>query len=121
VQGITAGRLAAVIQRYPEAVILFDMLKTFKDIVANGNRPRRLLWWMRKAVALNIEESKHFTAGLRKDLQAVKNSIEYRYNNGLAEGSVNKVKVFKRIMYGRCSFELLRKKVLKYENVIKFN
>jgi hypothetical protein len=121
VQGITAGQLAAVIQRYPEAGILFDMLKTFKDIVVNGNKPRRLLWWIRKAVALNIEELNRFIAGLRKDLQAVKNSIEYRYNNGLAEGSVNKVKVFKRIMYGRCSFDLLRKKILKYENIIKFN
>ncbi len=27
------------------------------------------------------------------------------YNNGLAEGSVNKLKVIKRIMYGRNNFE----------------
>jgi transposase len=121
VQGITADQIAAVIRKYPEAGVLFDMLKTFKDIVVNGNKPRRLLWWTRKAVALDIEELNRFIAGLRKDLPAVKNSIKYRYNNGLAEGSVNKVKVFKRIMYGRCSFDLLRKKILKYENIIKFN
>jgi predicted transcriptional regulator len=121
VQGITREQLAAVIRTYPEAGTLFDMLKAFKDIVLNGNRPRRLYWWIRKAAALNIEELNSFISGLRKDLQAVKNGIEYRYNNGLAEGSVNKVKVFKRIMYGRCSFDLLRKKVLKYENIIKFN
>lgn len=43
------------------------------------------------------------------------NSIAYEYNNGLTEGSVNKVKVIKRIMYGRNSFELLKAKVLLRE------
>ncbi|MBO6231467.1 MAG: transposase, partial [Ruminiclostridium sp.] len=38
--------------------------------------------------------------------------IEHSYNNGIAEGTVNKIKVIKRTMYGRCSFELLRAKVL---------
>ena len=34
-----------------------------------------------------------------------KNGISLSYNNGLAEGSVNKIKVIKRIMYGRNSFK----------------
>ena len=51
----------------------------------------------------------------KKDIVAVKNGIKYEYNNGLAEGSVNKVKVIKRIMYGRNSFELLKAKVLFHE------
>ena len=50
--------------------------------------------------------------GIERDLEAVKNGIKYDYNNGLAEGSVNKIKVIKRIMYGRCSFDLLKQKVL---------
>ncbi|MDR3540530.1 MAG: transposase, partial [Desulfosporosinus sp.] len=40
---------------------------------------------------------------------------------GLAEGSVNKLKVIKRIMYGRNSFEMLRKKLLRLEKRPKFN
>ena len=44
------------------------------------------------------------------------------YNNGLAEGSVNKIKVIKRIMYGRNSFELLKAKVLFHELLhVEFN
>ena len=46
---------------------------------------------------------------------AVKNGIKLKYNNGLAEGSVNKIKVIKRIMYGRNSFDLLKAKVLLHE------
>ena len=51
-----------------------------------------------------------------------KNGIIYSYNNGLAEGSVNKIKVIKRVMYGRNSFELLKAKVLFGELFhVKFN
>ena len=53
--------------------------------------------------------------GIRQDIVAVKNGIDRQYNNGLAEGSVNKLKVIKRIMYGRNSFELLKAKVLLHE------
>ena len=57
-----------------------------------------------------------------KDITAVKNGIIYSYNNGLAEGSVNKIKVIKRVMYGRNSFELLKAKVLFGELFhVKFN
>ena len=42
-------------------------------------------------------------------------------NNGLAEGSVNKLKVVKRIMYGRNSFELLKGKLLRLELKHKVN
>lgn len=48
-----------------------------------------------------------FYEWLKRDIQAVKNAIKMGYNNGLAERSVNKLKVVKRIMYGRNSFELL--------------
>ena len=41
-----------------------------------------------------------------------KSTISYPYNNGLAESSVKKSKLTKRIMYGRSSFALLRAKLL---------
>ena len=59
-----------------------------------------------------IPELNTFLEGINKDLTAVKNGITEQYNNGLAEGSVNKIKVIKRIMCGRNSFELLKAKVL---------
>ena len=34
-----------------------------------------------------------FIHGIERDIEAVKNAIIYEYNNGLAEGSVNKIKV----------------------------
>lgn len=62
-----------------------------------------------------------YILGLKNDLDVVKNGIHYKYNNGLAEGSVNKNKLIKRIKYGRNSFELLEAKVLLHEYFYQFN
>ena len=80
----------------------------------------RLKKWLNDATVFDIEEICSFANGLKSDLPAVLNAFRYDYNNGLAEGSVNKVKVFKRVMYGRCSFDLLKNKILKSEN-LRFN
>lgn len=53
---------------------------------------------------------------VKGDMTAVKNAILLEYNNGLAEGSVNKAKVIKCIMYGCNKFGLLRNKVLLIES-----
>jgi len=58
-----------------------------------------------------------FCNGLKKGLDAMKNAIRYDYNNDLAEGSINKLKLLKRIMYGRHSFILLKNKLLYKENL----
>jgi len=67
---------------------------------------------MIKAVALGIPELEIFVNGLKQDIDAVMNAISSDFSNGLAEGTVNKIKVIKRIMYGRCRFDLLRSKCL---------
>ena len=51
-------------------------------------------------------DHKFFAEGLVQDKEAVKNAILYDYNNGLAEWSVNKIKLTKRIIYSRNSFEM---------------
>jgi len=41
--------------------------------------------------------------GTKRDITAAQNGIAYKYNNGLAEGSVNKIKVKKEL----CMVEFL--------------
>lgn len=54
-----------------------------------------------------ISVLKTFTKGIDNDIDAVKNAITHVETNGLAEGKINKIKVIKRMMYGRASSELL--------------
>jgi len=70
---------------------------------------------MIQAEKLDITEISSYVSGLKNDLSAVRNAIMLKFSNGLAEGSVNKLKVIKRIMYGRNSFELLKSKMLRLE------
>ena len=72
--------------------------------------------WIEKASKLKIPTLDSYISGLQNDIAAVKNGIDLQYNNGLAEGSVNKIKLIKRTMYGRNSFELLRAKLLLNEH-----
>ena len=61
---------------------------------------------------MNIPELNSFLTGVGRDLEAIRNAIVFPYSNGLAEGTVNKIKVIKRVMYGRCGFHMLRRKVI---------
>ena len=53
-----------------------------------------------------------FAKGMLSDIEAVENAIRSEWSNGKVEGHVNRLKIIKRQMYGRASFELLRKKVI---------
>lgn len=77
--------------------------------------------WINTALKLKIDELDPYLGGLKSDIIAVKNGIDYKYNNGLAEGSVNKIKLIKRIMYGRNSFQLLKAKILLNEFYYQIN
>jgi transposase len=53
-----------------------------------------------------------FAQGLAKDGRAVRAALTTPWSNGQTEGQVTKLKLLKRQMYGRASFDLLRRRVL---------
>jgi len=114
VKDITQKQYDEVLKKYPILGMAYEILQQFHVIIFS-KKPDKLETWICEAEKLEITEVNAFIAGLKRDLDAVKNSIIYPYSNGLAEGSVNKLKVVKRIMYGRSSFELLKSKLLRIE------
>lgn len=117
---ITEDQFEQLCQQYPIFKIIYETVWEFKNIFKTKDTSL-LLKWINNTKQLHIPEMASFIIGLERDFEAVKNSVIYDYNNGLAEGSVNKVKVIKRIMYGRCHFSTLRNKVLSLENLEHFN
>lgn len=120
VKGITQEQYEEIIKKYPTLGKAYEILKSFHELMFSKSLDK-LGPWMEEAEKLQIDEINSYLSGLRKDLEAVKNSIIYSYSNGLAEGSVNKLKVIKRIMYGRNSFELLKSKLLLLESFHQIN
>lgn len=120
VKKISQEQLDKVIESYPLIGTIHDIVKSFKNTLFSKD-PDELEKWLEEAERLEIEQISSFVNGVRRDINAVRKAIELDYNNGLAEGSVNKLKVVKRIMYGRNSFELLKSKLLRLELRRKIN
>jgi len=47
-----------------------------------------------------------------KDEEAVRAAMTYGWSNGQVEGNVNRLKMIKRMMFGRAGFALLKARVL---------
>lgn len=68
--------------------------------------------WIEKAKNSGIGALKNYAAGLEQDYDAVKAAVSLTWSNSQVEGQINRLKNIKRQMYGRASFDLLRKRVL---------
>jgi transposase len=74
--------------------------------------PEALEPWLATAQTGRLPELVEFARGLVRDKGAVMAALHDKASNGLTEGHVNRLKVIKRMAYGRASFELLRKRAL---------
>jgi transposase len=68
--------------------------------------------WLDDAEASGIKEMMRLAQGLRRDHSAVSAALTTEWSNAQTEGQVNRLKMIKRTMFGRASFELLRNRVL---------
>jgi transposase len=114
VNGITEEQFVKVLRVYPQLSDIYTIVGAFKTVVF-AKQADELTAWVNLAKSFGIPEIDSFVGGISRDIDAVKNAIQYDYNNGLAEGHINKIKLIKRIMFGRCSFETLRTKTLARE------
>jgi transposase len=68
--------------------------------------------WLTAVAQSQIEELHRFANGLEQDKAAVLMGLTHSPNNAQAEGQVTRIKLIKRMMYGRAGFPLLRQRVL---------
>src|SRR5260370_12048173 len=72
----------------------------------------RLEAWCASVAERGIEELQRFANGLQQDKAAVLMGLTHSPNNAQAEGQVTRIKLIKRMIYGRAGFPLLRQRVL---------
>ena len=75
-----------------------------------GRHGERLDAWIDRVEADDQPDLHRFANGVRRDYEAVLNGLALEHSSGAVEGSVNRMKMIKRQMYGRAGFELLRKR-----------
>ncbi len=68
--------------------------------------------WVAAVEGSGLRELRRFALGLRPDEVAVRAALTQPWSQGQTEGQVTRVKLLKRMMYGRANFDLLRLRVL---------
>lgn len=116
IQMLNQSQFDQVVNKYPLIGKIFEVISDFKDILIKKDS-HKFKEWISNVSNLKIKELNGYIKGLKNDYDSIENAIIFDYNNGLAEGSVNKLKTIKRIMYGRNNFELLRSKVIQLESL----
>ncbi len=89
----------------------YDLAQDFL-VMVHKREGHRLDAWLEQVAKSGLSELQSFANGVERDKAAVQAGLTWWINNGVVEGSVTKVKLIKRQMYGRAGFALLRQRVL---------
>jgi transposase len=103
--------LAAILSECETARTIYQLVQEFRQIL-HRREGEKLDDWLAKVRASHIRELQSFVGGVERDKAAVVAGLTLPQNNGLVEGKVNKLKLIKRMGYGRAGFALLRQRVL---------
>ena len=101
--------LAEIYRASPEVAELARLGEEFFRIV----RSRDIEGWPEWLEAARHSALRRFASGLVRDQHAVQAALTLPWSNGPVEGQVHRLKLIKRQMYGRASFDLLRLRVLQ--------
>lgn len=104
------------LEHYPFVAEVFEWTDQLREILKSKD-VEALEAWLTKGEDFKSGAIKSYINGLRRDLDAVREAILLPFSNGPMEGTVNKLKVCRRIMYGRCGFPFFRVKALAKERL----
>ena len=100
-----------VFNKYPQLYELNNCIKEFREIFDEKRMPLLYLF-IEKYRNSGIKALSVFARGMEKDIDAVENAVSSNLSNGFVEGIISKLKMTKRVMYGRCRRVLLAAKLM---------
>jgi transposase len=103
--------LASLCQASATAKTVYHLVQEFRHML-HLSFGAKLDDWLAQVRERGISELQRFVVGVERDKAAVVAGLTLPQNNGLVEGKVNKLKLIKRMGYGRAGFPLLRQRVL---------
>lgn len=90
-----------------------DLCVKFREML-KGRLQYSLDKWIDRAMESDLKALREFAEGVKRDKQAVQNAIDIYLNNGVLEGTVNKIKMLKRQMFNRADITLLYNKLINF-------
>lgn len=95
----------------PDLRAAHDLLQQFRAILRE-RRAENLSRWIEQASASAFPSFKRLAKTFSADFGAVMAGVEHEWSTGGVEGQITRVKLLKRIGYGRSGFDLLRARIL---------
>ncbi len=103
--------LAAFRRAAPSLETTYQLVQDFLTLMRQ-REGERLDDWLTQVRQSQLPELVSFANGVERDKDAVQAGLTLAINNGQVEGQVTRIKLIKRMMYGKASFALLRQRVL---------
>jgi transposase len=103
--------LALLRSLHSEVDQAYELVQQFAQMI-RSRTGGQLDDWLCRAQESRIRELQGFITGVIRDKAAVTAGLTLPHNNGVVEGKVNKLKLMKRMGYGRAGFPLLRQRML---------
>jgi transposase len=95
----------------PQVALAEALVEEFSAVLRE-HEVEGLYTWLRRAETSGIKELQALARSIWLDQAAVEAAVRLDWSNGQVEGQVNKLKLRKRAMFGRASFEVLRHRVV---------
>lgn len=103
--------LDKLIARNPAIGSARELAQGFQQLFKD-KRPGQLDAWFKTVSESGLQDLQTFALSLEREKEALTAAIFLPWSNGPTEEVVTKLKLIKRSMFGRGSFDLLRKRVL---------
>jgi transposase len=106
-----AEYLTWLCQAHAALATLYDLVQRFRRLL-HQRQGALLDDWITDCQASSVPELSQFATGLLREREWVVAGVTHPASNGPVEGQNTKLKLIKRMMYGRAKFPLLRHRVL---------
>jgi len=108
---ISKDDMDVIKKTFPVVNELKQCLYKFRNIFEKKSK-EALMEYIETYKNCELEQIKNNAKSIEKDIEPITNAVVEEYSNGFVEGTNNKLKLIKRIAYGRCKIPLLKAKVL---------
>lgn len=114
-KGESAVQALADLLKEPSIKQLITLGVRFREMINGNPKQLSLETWIKQAMECDSKAMRGFAVGISADRQAVQNAMDIYLNNGVLEGTVNKIKAIKRQMFNRASYRLLNVKLIAFK------
>ena len=106
-----ATQIAQIMAAVPELKTAITLAQAFATMVRCRDEPA-FTGWMAQMQGSGLRPFRRLVTSFQQDALAIRAALTLRWSNGPVEGTITRLKLLKRQMYGRAKLDLLRHRLM---------